>query len=191
MKGLLGRVMILSALAVIAAPDLALAQKIYVPRDNSNSSEGGEKRKLYIPQVPNQYSRSPGSQHSNVKVFEPRNKTGYEKTAAEREAERNDAFDRVQRTNIELATKRSEQNMAIIKSQREARQKARQESRIAYAEKKRMEMAQNEEGGNSELPPEMRTDAPSVNVGDRKVYIHQDKGQDKPDIPPRIFNTFQ
>ncbi|MFP4314366.1 MAG: hypothetical protein ACLFR0_08580 [Alphaproteobacteria bacterium] len=172
----------------IAIPLKAKAQNIFVPRNNSSSSENGEKRQLFIPNAPNQY-RGSGQARSNIRVYEPRNKTGFTKSKAEKEAERNDVFDDVQRMNIELATNRAVRNMEIINQQRERREQAREASHRAAIEQAEREAQAQADA--SKMPPEMLSGSRSVQVGDDKVYVTMDKEKEKLDQPPRVFNIFQ
>lgn len=168
----------------------ASAQQIFVPRNSGGeSSSEGEKRKLYIPNNTSRVRPSPGGERRGFKVFEPSNETGFQRSQAEREADRRDAIDEVQRMNIDMATRQSEKNMQIIARQRAQRQLERENFRRSYAEQKEAEMAQ--ENTQENLPPEMRTNQPSVEVGGRRVLINQNNDPTKLDRPQRIFNTFQ
>ena len=167
------------------------AQDIFV-RQGDGQREGGS-NKLYLPPSTNKYTPSPNSNRTfTPKVFTQPKASDAGISRGQGTSSRNN-LDEVQRINIAHASRQAEQNQKIIEQRQQewARIRAKaDEDLIARVNAERLQQANNATA-KEDLPPEFRTDAASIDVGEQKIYINKGDDNKKLDKPNRIFNIFE
>lgn len=181
------------ALGVLSVPTLSQAQDIFLRQDggSSGSSSGSSGNSIYIPRTTKTYTPSPGSKKKSVKsvnkVFMPTPASSGLRSGGT--SSRNN-LDEVQRINIAHAQAQAQKNAEIVAARSISRQAER--ARIDAEIQAQYEKEQAMKEANGELPPEFRTDAASIQIGDdQKVYVKKPEGDKSLNKPARLFNVFE
>ena len=180
------------ALGAVFVPTYSHAQDIFLRQDSgsSGSSSGSGGNSIYIPRSTQKYTPSPGSKKKSVKsvnkVFMPTpTSPGVQRGTSSR-----NNLDEVQRINIAHAQAQAQKNAEIVAARSISRQAER--ARIDAEIQAQYEKEQAMKEANGELPPEFRTDAASIQIGDdQKVYVKKPEGDKSLNKPARLFNVFE